>query len=205
MSQDASTVGGGAVLFLNDGSDLTLENITVTDGVFAESVLVTADSATGDATTTLRDFVASNSNVNVSAEIFLVVSCSNVLTNRKNVFVFLEGSTVQAFDIEISEMNYIESVFNITNSGTSIIVEDLDIINNEIASDTHTWIGISLDDGATGGFKNMTFCNNSHVQHVVEVDGAATLAVDIAEVCNVFGGQEVVSDSPGNALVWMEY
>jgi len=91
-------------------------------------------------------------------------------------------------------MNYIESVFSILGSESTVTVDGLVVRDNDISGiDGHLWNGIIVPNEGEGFFSNVTFCRNAEVQHVASVGPGSSVEFDGVEVCALSGGTAVVS------------
>ena len=106
----------------------------------------------------------------------------------------MQAADIDAVDVTITEMTNIVTVFDIVGDGTTALLENIVISNNDIAqtNPNNLWTGINIRDNAMGSVSNSSFVKNTNMRHVFSASRSASLDVLRSMVVGASGGRVVV-------------
>jgi hypothetical protein len=115
------------------------------------------------------------------------------------VFVAFAAADMDAMDITMQNLTNIQSVFDISDMGSTLMVENFAARDIRPVNPNALWIGFNLRDGAKGTLTNSSFFNSTNSQHLYSASNMATLDIQGSMVTGVSGGRVVVSRVAGLA------
>jgi len=156
------------------------------------SIVSTTSTNESDGKTVLRRITATNSSVNVRCA--RSVRPKAIITNfLQNLFVSRGSGTIDAIGIDVQGMTFMETVFDVQGVGSSTIVEDLVVRDNDLSDhEDHSWIGVVVSDEGMGSFSNVTFCENARVHNFAHVSKEGSINFQNVHLCRLSGGVVVV-------------
>lgn len=115
----------------------------------------------------------------------------------QDIFVVMQAADIDAVDVTITAMTNIVTVFDVVGEGTTAVLENIIISNNNIAQSkpSNLWTGINIRDNAIGTVTNISFLENSNVRHIFSASVSATMDIQRSTVIGASGGRVVVSQS----------
>ena len=107
----------------------------------------------------------------------------------------VDNADIDAIGVNVSGMTSMDNVFDIAGRGSSAMVQNLEISNNDFAgvNPPIRWTGANVRDEAEASFSNVAVSNNSNIRHIFSAVGDSVLMVEDVFVSGAIGGRVVVS------------
>ena len=119
---------------------------------------------------------------------------TNVISTQ-DVFSTMGASDIDAVGVTISNMGSMETIFDVVGEGSTAMVMNLAIEDNDFSSIVPPirWTAITIRDNASARFVDTVVSNSTNIRHVFSASVNSNLDILRAEMTSLTGGRAVVS------------
>ena len=113
----------------------------------------------------------------------------------KDIFSTMGAADIDAVGVDVNNMRSFEVVFDVIGEGSTALVEDLIISDNNFTASEPSlrWTAVTIRENGMGSFVDTTVTNSTNIRHVFSASISSTLDIVRAEMSGLTGGREVVS------------
>ena len=115
--------------------------------------------------------------------------------SMQDVFSTMGAGDIDAVDVTVSNMASFETVFDVVGDGSTAMVMNLLIADNDLSSvdPPIRWTAIMVRDNASGTFIDTVVMNSTNIRHVFSASIFSTLDIRRADLTDLTGGRAIVS------------
>jgi hypothetical protein len=108
----------------------------------------------------------------------------------------MQGADIQASSVSVSNMMDMMNAFDIVGTGSTALLENIAITQNDLRGTQSRWIGFNANTGAMISIMNATVTSNTNIRHVFSADTNSMMMIDQSTVMSNTGGTVLVSVGP---------